>query len=298
MPRSFAVPATLLLLLFARPAPAFDGIRVTLLGGVEQSAQGGPAGPGIVVEAGDEVLLFDCGVGSLERLRDARFLLRELTAVFLTSLDSTHVGGCGELVTARLRAGAEQPLPLWGPGGTLEAVQAWVGAGGAVGLEGIDPHEIGENLVYDPGDVRVTAIVADYPDQPLAYGYRVDRERRAVAVLAGARYSENVAHGARGAQVVISDVAAAAEALAGQAAIARALAGHTSPEDAGRILHGAHPYLGLYSHLELFGIDVEQVVARTRRYYRGPLQIGHARMVIEIQNEVQIRSTPSDGPRQ
>ena len=60
-----AVLAALLLSLFARPLAAFDGIRLTLLGGgVQQSAQDGPVGPGILVEAGDELLLFDCGVGS------------------------------------------------------------------------------------------------------------------------------------------------------------------------------------------------------------------------------------------
>ena len=68
MIRPLAVPATLLLLLLARPAAAFDGIRVTLPGGVDQSAQD-PVGPGIVVEAGNEVLLFDCGAGLLEQLR-------------------------------------------------------------------------------------------------------------------------------------------------------------------------------------------------------------------------------------
>ena len=70
MTRCAAVLATLLLLLCARPLAAFDGIRLTLLGGAEQSEQREPVGPGILVEAGDEVLLFDCGVGSLERLRD------------------------------------------------------------------------------------------------------------------------------------------------------------------------------------------------------------------------------------
>jgi ribonuclease Z len=299
MTRGSTVLGALLLLLFARPLAAFDGIRLTLLGAGERSAQDAPVGPGILVEAGDEVLLFDCGVGSLERLRSARFRLRELTAVFLTSLDATHVGGCGELIAARLRADGEQPLLLWGPGGTIQAVQAWVGARGGGGLEGIDPHEVGENLVYDTDDVRVTAIVTDHATEPRAYGYRVDRERRAVVVLAAARYSENVVHGARGAQAVVSDVAAAtAQEEAADAAVRGALASHTSPEDAGRIMNGARAYLGLYSHLQLFGVAVEEVVARTRRYYHGPLQIGRALMIVEIQNEVQIRSAPSDGPRQ
>ena len=128
--------------------------------------------------------------------------------------------------------------------------------------------------------------------------YRVDHDRRAVALLAGARYSENVAHGARGAQVVAGDVAAAAQEATADPARARRWPVMLRRKMLGRILRGARPYLGLYSHLQLFGVEVEEVVARTRRYYRGPLQIGHALMIVEIQNEVQIRSTPSDGPRQ
>jgi hypothetical protein len=78
----------------------------------------------------------------------------------------------------------------------------------------------------------------------------------------------------------------------------QALDSHASPEDAGRILREARAYLGLYSHLQLFGVGEEEVVGRTRRYYHGPLQVGRALMIVEIQNEVQIRAAPSDGPRQ
>jgi ribonuclease Z len=287
-----------LLLLFAQPLGAFDGIRLTLLGSIGSSGQSA-SGPATIVEAGDEVVLVDCGAGTLERLRAARFLADEVTAVLLTSLDAGHVAGCGEVLAARLRAGSAYPLPVWGPNGTMEAVQAWVGAHDGVGPEGIDPREIGENVVYDTGEVKVTAIVAEHSAQAAAYGYRVERERRAVVLLGGARYSPNVAINSRRAQVVGSDVAGAlSEQPAADDAERDALAGHAAPEDAGRILNEARAYLGLYTHLRLFGIDEEEIVRRTRRYYRGPLQIGRAGMIVEIQNEVQVRSTPSDGPRQ
>jgi ribonuclease Z len=287
-----------LLLLLAQPPGAFDGIRLTLLGGIGRSGQR-TSGPGTIVEAGDEVVLVDCGPGMLERLRTARFLPGEVTAVLLTSLDPARVGGCAELLVARLGAGPTYPLPVWGPNGTIDAGQVWVGAHGGVGPEGIDPLEIGENVVYDTGDVKVTAIVAEHSAQALAYGYRVERERRAVVLLGGARYSQNVAIGSRRAQVVGSDVAGALSGqLTADDAEREALASHTTPEDAGKILNEAHAYFGLYTHLRLFGIDEEEIVRRTRRYYRGPLQIGRAAMIIEVQNEVQVRSTPSDGPRQ
>jgi len=295
--RTCVMCTALLPLLCAQPAAAFDGIRVTSLGGAA-STDAAPVAVGALVEASEEVLLFDCGAGSLARLRDARFLLGELTAVFLTSLDAEHVDGCGELLAAWLRAGVERPLPVWGPSGTIEAVHAWVGGDTVDTTARVEAHEVGENLIYETEEVRVTAIVADSPSQRPSYGYRVDRKRRAVVLLGGAHYSDNVVRGASGAQVVACDVAAVARHKQGVAGGPEASADHATPEDAGRIWQAARAYLGLYSSLQLSGVGVDEVVARTQRYFRGPIQIARARMVIEIQNEVQVRSTPSDGPRQ
>ena len=295
--RTLAGCMAVLLLLCTQQSTAFDGIRLTPLGGAE-SVNAAPVATGTLVEASDEVLMFDCGAGSLGRLRDARFLLGELTAVFLTSLDAAHVDGCGEVLTAWLRAGTERPLPVWGPAGTIEAARAWLADSSADAGAGIEVHEVGENLIYDTEEVRVTAIVTESPSHLPSYGYRVDRNRRAVVLLGGARYSDNVAHAASGAQVVASDVAAVAERNAGEAGAQAILTSHATPEDAGRIWHAARAYLGLYSSVLLYGVEVDEVIAKTHRYFRGPVHIARSRMVIEIQNEVQIRSTPSEGPRQ
>jgi len=290
-----ATLAAWLLLTSTAPVAAFDGIRLTLLGR-SSPASGGPS---TLVEAGDDVFLFDCGAGALAQLQRARVRLGELTAVFLTSLDAMHTEGCGELLGARRAAALEQPLLLWGPPGTIQAVRDWAGGRIADGPGGIYPYEIGENIIYQSADVRVTAIVTDHPAEPHAFGYRVDRERRAIVLLAGSRYSENVAHNARGVQVLANEVAAADPEQARSAAPPRdAWADRSSPEDAGRLFGAARPYLAVYSHVRLLGVSEEDLVRRTRRFYRGPLQIGRDLMVVEVQNEVQIRSTPSDGPRE
>ena len=295
--RTWAVCTAFLLFLAAQPSTAFDGIRLTPLGGAG-AMDAAPAATGTLVEASDEVLVFDCGAGYLGRLRDARFLLGELTAVFLTSLDAAHVDGCGELLAAWLRADTARPLPVWGPAGTIEIVRAWMADTSADAAARIEVHEVGENLIYETEDVRVTAIVTDSPARLPSYGYRVDRERRAVVLLGGALYSDNVAHAASGAQVVASDVTAVAKGNAGDAGGQGTLTSYATPEDAGRIWHAARAYLGLYSSVLLSGVGVDEVVAKTRRYFRGPVQVARSRMVIEIQNEVQVRSTPSEGPRQ
>jgi ribonuclease Z len=276
----------------AGPAAAFDGIRLTLL------ATGADSGPSALVEAGQEVLVFDCGAGTRERLRQAGMPLRDVTALFLTSLDPVHVAGCAELVRSRTQLDLDEPLLLWGPQGTVEMVEQWGASRPGRKPAAVLAHEIGENVVFQTDELTVTAIIVDYPPQPQAFGYRVDRARRAIALVGGTRYSENVAHAVRGVQVLVHEVVAAdPDHAANDPAARTATASHTSPEDAGRIFHAAQPYLAVYSHVQLFGVSVEEVFRRTRRHYRGALEAGRDRMIVEVQNEVQVRAAPSDGPR-
>ena len=293
-----AATAAALMMWLAQPAAAFDGIRVTLLATGTGRASSEGFGPSTLVEAGPEVLLFDCGAGARDRLRQAGMPLRDLTALFLTSLDPAHVAGCAELVRERTRMDLDEPLLLWGPRGTVEIVEQWNGSSVGRQPPPVLAREIAENVLYQTDEVTVTAIIADYPPQPQAYGYRVDRARRAVALVGATRYSEDVAHGTRGVQVLVHEVAAADPEHDANDPVARAVtATHASPEDAAKVFRAARPYLAVYSHMQLFGVSEEEVFRRTRRYYRGALEIGRDLMILEVQNEVQVRAAPSDGGR-
>ena len=280
------------------PALAFDGIRLTLLGAGSVGPGVDRPGPAALVEAGAEVMLFDCGAGTLGLLRQSGVPVRDLTAVFLTSLDPAHIAGCAELVRQREQLGMEEPLPIWGPNGTAELINAWHGTGHAPKPGDAIASQIVENIVYRTDDATVTAFVADFPPQKQAYGYRVDQQRRAIALLAGTRYTDNVAHGAQGVQVLVHEAVAADPQYASRDPAAQAaMESQTSPEESARLFRGAHPQLAIYSRLRLFGVSEEDAVRRTRRYYGGALEVGRDPMIVEIQNEVQLRSAPSDGRR-
>jgi ribonuclease Z len=161
-----------------------------------------------------------------------------------------------------------------------------------------DPHEIGENVTYQTADVTVTAIVADHQPLAQAFGYRVDYAGRAVVLSGDTRFSENIIRSARGVNVLVHEVAAAnAAALEASDRVRGVMAMHTSPEEAGMVFRAARPYLAVYSRQLLFGITESELMRRTRRTYNGSLEIGHDLMVIEVQNEVQVRSLPSGGRR-
>ncbi|MCC7549279.1 MAG: MBL fold metallo-hydrolase [Burkholderiales bacterium] len=268
-------------------ALAFEGIRITLLGTGMAESPAPQGGPGMVIESGDEVLLFDCGRGSLERLERAGLHAFDVTAVFLTSLDSDHVDGCREIWRAALRGNRFQGFSVWGPSGTVQLfrrIDDELALAGGVGTRAFD---IADNIVYQPESLTVTAFVARGPTEIRRFGYRVDAQRRSVALSSDAGAAENIARYARGVQVMMQEVSGREESEASTEA-------RPSPEEAGRLFRASRPYLALYSHVIAEGATEEQLLRRTRRSYRGAVQVGRDLMVIEVQNEVQIRSAPSE----
>ena len=289
-------------------AQAFDGIRVTLLGTGALQPSIERFGPSTLVEAGDEVLLFDCGRGVTQRLAQAGMPLKQVSAVFLTHLHSDHTVGLPDLWLTGWALGRSDALTVYGPEGTVQMVRSLeqafqpdiasridVVSEAAV----IDAHDIEENVVYRTEDVTVTAFVVDHGPIKPAYGFRVDYQGRRSVVLSGdTRYSENLIQNARGTQLLIHEVAAAdPQLLESSQPIRNIMAAHTTPEDAARVFRSARPYLAVYSHIVLFNVSEEELMRRTRSTYRGALEVGRDLMVIEIQNEVQVRSAPSEPRR-
>jgi ribonuclease Z len=285
-------------------ARAFDGIRVTLLGTGGEAASSERFGPATLVEAGDEVFLFDCGSGVAQRLAQAGVPAGEIDVVFLTHLHSEHTAGFHDLwLTDSLQA-RQGPMLVIGPEGTgdlMRSLQLALRAGiesrpGARPTgAGIDARDVSENLVYQTAEVTVTALVVDHGPMP-AYGYRVDyRGRRSLVLSGDTRYSENLIRNARGVQLLVHEVAAADPELAQSSRHIRQLVSvHSSPEDAARVFQRAHPYLAVYSPVMAFDVTGEQIMRRTRSIYKGAVELGHDLMIIEIQDEVQIRAVPSE----
>lgn len=287
-------------------------IRVTLLGTGAPPPVVNRFGPSILVEAGGQLLLFDAGRGSLQRLLQIQAPVREMRALFLTHLHSDHVVGFPDLwLTSWVFARPDAPLRVWGPPGTRAMMQHLERAFEfdiKVRLSDDRPppqgvallvNEVVEAGVYDVNGVKVTAFTVDHAPIEPAFGYRVDFGGHSVVLSGDTRVSENLVRHAQGADVVIHEVVAP-ESLrrAGYASdrAQRIIAHHVTPEQAGEIFARIAPRLAVYSHIVLPSATADDLVSPTRKVYSGPLEVGEDLMVIEIGDRVTVRRPDRRAP--
>jgi ribonuclease Z len=313
MLRTRALSAIAIFLAIAVAVDASD-IKVTLLGTGTPVPLIERFGPSTLVEAGPEKLLIDCGRGVPIRLWQIHVSMSALTAVFITHLHSDHTVGIPDLwLTGWLPppfGHRTSPFRIWGPAGTkemmanLERAYAW-DIRVRVPDENIPPEgvavvavDIGEGVVYEKNGVKVTAFEVDHGDllKP-AFGYRIDYKGHSVVISGDTRPTENLIRFAQGTDVLIHEVALTRPELMLRSDAARRIIGHhTRPEEAGKIFSRVKPKLAVYSHIVLLTTEaavppptLQQLVARTRTTYSGPLQVGADLMTIEIGPTVTVK---------
>jgi ribonuclease Z len=297
---------------------AQSNIKVTLLGTGAPVPSIERFGPAILVEAGGQKLLFDCGRGAAQRLWQLKIPVGKIDWLFLTHLHSDHVVGIPDLwLTGWIPAAygrRDHPFRVIGPGGTKDMMQNLVKAfswdiytrskeNNKVD-SGIDviATDIKEGFVWEKDGVKVTPFTvrhADFIDSAL--GYRIDYAGHSVILSGDTRYSENLVRYGKGADVVVHEVAAANEQSMQKSALINQILGfHSSPEDAGKVFAQIKPKLAVYSHIVLLTADpkippptINDIVIRTNKKYKGALQVGEDLLSIEIGDEVKIIKNPA-----
>ncbi len=63
---------------------------------------------------------------------------------------------------------------------------------------------------------------------------------------------------------------------------------HISPEEAGTVFTTVRPKLALYSHIVAIGVSDDELVARTRKTYAGPLVVGADLMSFDVGDTVTV----------
>ncbi|MGO9154972.1 ribonuclease Z [Mycobacterium sp.] len=174
-------------------------IEVTLLGTGSPIPDPNRAGPSTLVRAGGQVFLVDCGRGVLQRAAAVGVGAAGLSALLLTHLHSDHIAELGDVLITSWITNFEPdpaPLPIIGPPGTAETVEATLRAfGHDIGYRiahhtdlnappPIEVHECTEGPVWDRDGVTIRVAPTDHRPVAPTIGFRIEFDGASV-VLAG-----------------------------------------------------------------------------------------------------------------
>lgn len=139
--------------------------------------------------------------------------------------------------------------------------------------------------------MKVTAFEVDHGRVKPAYGYKIDYGRRSVVISGDTTLNENLIRHAEGTDLLVHEVCTATEEiLQTSEQTRRIVAQHTTPEQAGEVFKRSQPRLAVYTHFLLFGdATPNDILARTRTIYSGPLELGEDLMSIELADKLEIR---------
>jgi ribonuclease Z len=321
---------------FAQTTAVQPVITVTLLGtgvpllNATALAAGGRALSGLMVQAGTERMLFDCGQGVYDRLVESGGSVLSpnigIDKVFISHLHSDHIGDLGALyaVGALYRyvnpndAAADDPLRVWGPGGsanqpvpTWALMQAFRQAYDTdfyvrqlftnpldfsltnAAVETLNSTtEIVPGVIYSNNGVTVTAFLVDHDPMTPAYGFRVDYQGHSFVYSGDTTFTNNLIMNAQHVDLLVHEVYGYPRDEGPEI-----YDYHTSPETAAEIFLQTAPTQAVFTHMVMPpGTSPNDLVARTRAAgYTGPLTPGLDLMVININSDFSVTITPPAG---
>lgn len=288
---------------------------VTLLGTGSPTPTADRFGPSALVQAADQVLMFDAGRGVSIRMHQLRMQLARINALFLTHYHSDHTSGIPDLWLTRWIAFSEAakattPFNVIGPTGAKELMfhlEKAYAADVKIRTQDIppkDPHGIRttvqefdcDGVVYEQAGVKVIAFEVDHgPAAKPAYGYRIEYGGKSAVLSGDTTYSENVVKYATGCDLLVHEVACARPELMGNVHFQRIMSHHTIPSMAGKVFAQAKPRMAVYTHFILRSTaqvpapSLDDVITQTRETYDGPVELGEDLMSFEIGEEVTVR---------
>lgn len=283
-------------------------IKVTLLGTGAPAPVMNRFGPSILVEAGEQKLIFDVGRGALQRLTQVKVKQKDVLGVFLTHLHSDHVVGFPDFwLTGWVNGRRDTPLKVWGPKGTMKMmsyleqafdfdikIRLYDDRSSPDGII-VDAKDIIEGVVYEKHGLKVTAFEVDHGVIKPAFGYRIDYAGRSVVLSGDTRPSENLIRYAKGVDLLIHEIVspeALKRAEYPEERIKSIQSHHTKPGEAGEVLNKTTPKMAVFSHIVPPSATEEDLLLSVRKIYSGPVELGEDLMVVEVGQKVEITRPP------
>jgi ribonuclease Z len=247
------------------------------------------AGPSTAVVIGGKWFVVDAGRGTTLRIAGTDLKYENMRGVFLTHLHSDHTAGLPDLFATSWQFGRKNvPLPLYGPPGTKRLAKAMLQffaedihirrdlmekhpAAGAT----IATHIVREGVVYDDGEVKVTAFAVDHRPVRYAFGYRFDAGGHSIVVSGDTRPTDNLVKFAKGADVLVLEAYLPEhfDRVQTPEMAARLKSYHTSAEEAGQLAARAGVRKLVLTHL-IPTDGGETFRERAARAFKGEIVVG------------------------
>ncbi|MEH6518464.1 MAG: MBL fold metallo-hydrolase [Halioglobus sp.] len=201
------------------PLPESENLRVYVCGSASPLGMG-QAQACIAVVTPEHFYLIDSGAGSTDNINRLGLPTERLQGLLLTHFHSDHIAEIYEVNLASWVRGRPAPLTVYGPRGVDEVIDG-VNAGyrldriyrtGHHGEDLLPPtlgvlqHKtIAPGVIFEDGDLTITAYVAEHPPIHPAVGYRFDYRGRSVVISGDSNVTDETRKMVDGADLLLHD---------------------------------------------------------------------------------------------
>ena len=130
----------------------------------------------IALKAFGEIFLFDCGEGTQLQMSKAKISPMKINNIFITHFHGDHILGLPGIIQSMAFRGRKNPLHIFGPKGLVEMVNIIRNFGYFSLTFEIYMHEIGDGIILEEENYRVSCSKMNHP--VLNFAYSVYEKRR------------------------------------------------------------------------------------------------------------------------